>query len=81
LTLKHDALKNQLDKYQYRIAEILEKDVKGKSFGWWNLISKKVRKKRVWWFEEYYLKKKKKVVLIMAQKNMVFGTDLIFVLL
>jgi hypothetical protein len=29
----HDALKNQLDKYEYRIAEILEKDIKGKQFG------------------------------------------------
>jgi hypothetical protein len=29
LTLKQDALRNQLDKYEYRIAEILEKDVKG----------------------------------------------------
>jgi hypothetical protein len=47
LTFKQDALRNQLDKYEYRITEILEKDVKGKCFGWWNLITKKTRNKRV----------------------------------
>jgi hypothetical protein len=48
LTLKPDALRNQLDKYEYRIAEILEKIVKRKQFGRWNSISKSARKKRVW---------------------------------
>jgi hypothetical protein len=45
LALKHDGLRNQLDKYKCRMAEILGKEVKGKRFEWWNLISKKARKK------------------------------------
>jgi hypothetical protein len=42
---------NQLDKYEFRIAEVLEKEVKGKQLCWWNSISKNTRKKRVRWFE------------------------------
>jgi hypothetical protein len=32
LPLNQDALRNQLDKFEYRIAEILRKDVKSKQF-------------------------------------------------
>jgi hypothetical protein len=34
--INFNGFNNQLDKFEFRIAKILEKEVKDKQFGWWN---------------------------------------------